>query len=138
MSAFDPEQFARNTSMVARLARADDLFGLLRRRISTPHGCAVLVWRGDPGPHLFAAGAEVPAEVVREIMLIRTAPLELAYSFERLASKDGFEFVTSIQCQVLIVPQREDLVSFRASVLGSRDSANAEHVRQLCAEAVLA
>lgn len=136
MSAFDPEQFARTSTHVARLARADDLFGLLRRRIVTPHGCAALVWRTDSGPVLFASGAEVPADGVREIMLIRTAPLELAYSFERLASKDGFEFAAAIQCQVHIVPQREDLASFRTSVLGSRDSANPEHVRLLCAETV--
>ncbi len=69
-------------------------------------------------------------------MLIRTAPLELAYSFDRLTSKDGYDFAASIQCQVHIVPQREDLVSFRNSILGSRDSANPEHVRLLCAEVV--
>jgi len=138
MSAFDPEQFARTTTHVARLARADDLFGLLRRRIVTPHGCAALVWKADSAPVLFASGAEIPADGVREVMLIRTAPLELDYSFERLTSSDGFDFSANIQCQVHIVPQREDLASFRTSVLGSRDSANPEHVRLLCAETVQA
>lgn len=136
MSAFDPEQFARTSTHVARLARADDLFGLLRRRIVTPHGCAALVWRSDSAPILFASGAEVPADGVREMMVVRTAPLELDYSFDRLASKDDFDFAASIQCQVHIVPQREDLVSFRTSVLAHRDSANTEHVRLLCAETV--
>ena len=138
MSAFDPEQFARNSTLVARLARADDLFGILRRRITTPHGCAALAWHAESAPILYSAGADVSAEGVREIMLVRTAPLELAYSFERLTSKDGFDFTATIQCQVHIVPQREDLVSFRTSVLGSRNTANAEHVRQLCADAVQA
>lgn len=136
MSAFDPEQFARSSNLVARLARADDLFGLLRRRIVTPHGCAALVWRSDSAPALFASGSEVSADGVRELLLIRTAPLELDYAFERLTSQDGFEFAATIHCQVHIVPQREDLVSFRTSVLGSRNTANTEHVRQWCTETV--
>lgn len=133
---FDPEQFARNAKLVARLARADDLFGLLRRRVSVPQGCTAIVWRAETAPTVYAAGTEMPGDGAREIMLVRTAPLELQFAFDRLLSKDGFDFAATVQCQVFVVPQREDLVSFRTGVLGSHDSADVERVRLVCAETV--
>ena len=137
-TAFDLDAFSRGSDTIARLVRAEDLFGLLRRRVTVPTGCTALVWGSGGAPRVVGSGEAIEADGVREILFVRSAPIELSVRVDPAASRDGFAFRAEVAAAVHVVPERQDLASFRNAVLGSKGSADAARLTQVCDECLSA
>ncbi len=137
MSAqFDVETFSRHPDRVARLARSQDVFSIMRRRIELPPGCVALMWREAGRPRLVSEGGSIASDGVSELLFVRTAPFELHYDVPGLRSADGYDFSASVDLAVRIVPERTELEMLRKSVLGSAGRIDTLRLHAFCEETV--
>lgn len=137
MSAqFDVETFIRHPDRVARLARSQDVFSIMRRRIELPPGCVALIWQETGRPRLVSEGGSIASDGVRELLFVRTAPFDLHYDVQGLRSADGYDFSASVDLAVHIVPERTELEILRKSVLGSAGRIDTLRLHAFCEEAV--
>ena len=116
---FDLERFFASPEAVAAVAPPDDLFGFLTRRITLPPGVAALVTREAGDQVVWAPGSEMTGEGATELLFVRTTPVELAWTEERVVSADRFVANADVILQVTAVVQRGELQSFRRQVMGS-------------------
>jgi len=118
-SRFDLERFFADPRAVAAVARADDVFGFLTRRIQLPPGVAALVSREQGDESVCPPASELAGEGVRELLFIRSEGIDLTWVEEAVASADRFQADVHVTVRVTPVAERGELSSFRTQILGS-------------------
>lgn len=116
---FDIELFNSDPELVARLARAEDVFSFLNRQIAAPSLTVALVYRAAGLPRVVAASGVIEAGDVRELLFVRTVPFDIEYIVDGLRSKDGFDCTATASLSVHAVAERTELEALRRTLLGS-------------------
>ena len=133
---FDIDQFERRGDLVAQLVRAEDAFSIMRRRIELPPSCVALAWGESGQPRLAPPGGFVQSDGAKELLFVRTSPIELQYQVGGLRSEDGYDFSASVAMSVRIVPERSELESLRRSAMGSGNRIDLDRLHRFCEETV--
>lgn len=133
---FDIDQFERRGDLVAQLVRAEDAFSIMRRRIELPSSCVALAWGESGQPRLAPPGGFVQSDGARELLFVRTSPIELQYHVGGLRSEDGYDFSASVAMSVRIVPERSELESLRRTAMGSANRIDLDRLHRFCEETV--
>lgn len=115
----DLQRFFASPEAVAAVAPPDDLFGFLTRKITLPPGVAALVTREAGDQVVCAPGSQMTGEGATEFLFVRTTPVELAWTEERVVSADRFVANADVTLRVAAVARRGELQSFRRQVMGS-------------------
>lgn len=120
----DVQHFFASPLAVAAAAAANEVFGLLSRKVKLPPGVAALVRREQGDHRLCPAGGGVDSEGVVEVLFVRTTPIDLSWTEERLFSADKFEARATVNLRVSPVADRGELLSFHNQILGSDRTAD--------------
>jgi hypothetical protein len=121
---FDLQRFFASPEVVAGVAPADDLFGFLTRKIILPPGVAALITRQAGDQVVCPPGGELSGEGAVEFLLIRTTPVDLSWTEERVVSADRFAAEVTISLRISAVPERGELQSFHTRIMGSDRGVN--------------
>jgi hypothetical protein len=123
-SKFDPQRFFAEPAAVAAVATADELFGFLSRKVNLPPGVAALVTRRQGDHQVCPDGGELNGDNATEVLFVRTRPVELSWTEERITSADKFQATATIELQVTPVAERGEMLGFRKEILGSNRQAD--------------
>jgi hypothetical protein len=133
---FDISAFCDDPQLIARLVRAEDVFGLLTRELALPAQCAALVWGTSGGTTCVHEGGAITAEDAREILFVRTTSFPLQFEIDSLRSSDGFACSAHIELSVSVIPERSELVTFAKKVVGSDSTVRVARISAMCEQAV--
>jgi len=116
---FDLQGYFASPESVAAVVPADALFGFLTRRIKLPPAVAALITREAGDQIVRPAGAELTDEGAVEILFVRTTPVDLAWTEERVVSADRFVATAHVSLRMTAVAERGELQSFQQQIMGS-------------------
>ncbi len=119
---FDLERLAKAVHEVARLVPADRLFARFARSLTIPQGWAALVVREGLDPLFVESGRRCDSDSVRDVLFVRTSPVECTVERDDLQSVDGFVCRGTIRVRVRILPEPVELGCFRRTFLNGADS----------------
>src|ERR1043166_1031370 len=131
---FEIEQFLRDSSVIARIVSARELFSRGARALQIPPSCAALVWRDSPQPQIMKG--EIDSESVAEVMFVKTSPIALNYRVNHLLSKDDYEFEAEVWISVQAALERTELACLRRELLKHRNRADISDLTRHCEESV--
>jgi hypothetical protein len=123
--SFQPQQ-----ELIASLWPADRVFSTFKRTFSVPTGWMVLAMRASGQASLFSAGAAVERGDITELLLIRAQPIQLDITYDDVPSSDKYTCTANVRIWVRFLNDSGDLASFRATVLGSQDKADAATLKR--------
>jgi hypothetical protein len=136
----DLKSFIADPNFVAMRVAASDLFGVLTRRVELPTDCAAIVWRDGGAIDVAPEGSEIDGRAVREVVFVRTTPMNFEFAESDLESADGHACEAVVRIALSVVPERADLESFTRSILGGSRRANlnriALHIRDTVSRAM--
>ncbi len=135
-SKFDPQRFFAEPASVAAAASAAELFSLLSRKLTLPPGVAALVTRRQGDHEVVSAGGELNGDNATEVFFVRTTPVNLSWTEERVTSSDRFQATATVDLQVTAVPERGEMQGFRKEILGSNRQADSEVLARYLRSAV--
>jgi hypothetical protein len=133
---FDISALCSDAQTIARVVRAEDVFGLLTREVALPAQCAALLWGASGGPSCVGEGGVVSAADAREILFVRTATFPLSFEIDSLRSSDGFDCGAAISLGVLVIADKSELVAFSKRVMGSHSTVGIARITAICEQAV--
>ncbi len=122
---FDPHKFFADPRVVAAVATAGEVFGFLSRKMVLPPGVAALVTRERGDHQVSPPGATLDGNDAAEVLFVRTTPVDLSWTEERIVSQDRFQATATINVQIIPVAERGELLGLRKEILGSNRKADA-------------
>ncbi len=123
-SKFDPTKFFASPEAVAALVDDAEIFSLLNRRITLPPDVTALVTRNGAGQVVCPPGNELDGEGVSAVLFVRTAPINLSWTFERVNTSDHFQAEVHVGLRVRPSGDRGELMSLGDQLIGSKRLAN--------------
>jgi len=133
---FDPSLFFQGGENVALDVPAGEIFGVARRSLDLPGAWGAVVSRGDGSDTIVSSGGTVDGADARSVFFVRLLPFDVALPEERAFSRDGFECRVRTRLRFVLMPEREELAAFRASVLAGHRVAMTESIARLVAPIV--
>lgn len=121
---------------VAAVAPTDAVFGLLKRTVDLPPYWAVLVTRRQGDFRMTRPGGHLKDDDAREVMFVRTSPINLSYEETGIAASDGYLCKGSVRLNVAAIPELSELRSFRKELVGSSGRVRESDVSERMAWAV--
>src|SRR5437762_9274150 len=131
----DVQTFFRDPGNLALRLPADELFGVLSRRIELPPSFTALVVRDDQTTALPSRGV-IEARGVIEVVLIRSSPIPLTFQPPDLESADGFACPATLGMTLQLACERPDLEVFARTILGSSRRADSRRLLLYLQDAV--
>ena len=125
-SQVDLAEFTRRATSMALVRSAGDLFSLLTRSFELPARWAALVTREAGDAVYVRAGGQIRHDGVKDVLLVRTGPVEVEVPLASVHSADGYSCDVHITLQVELVTEPAELKAFRDTVMGSAGYADLE------------
>lgn len=125
-SKFDPQPFFGHTEHVALHVAAEEIFAFLNRSLRLPSVWAALVKRTTGDHTVVPAGGIVEGTEAVDVLFVRTTPVELCLKEEDLITRDKLHGVGEVRLSVSVIPERNELLCFSRTILGSHRVAKAD------------